>query len=130
MAYAVTWEQPGGASATRHAIADRAVAHAVTRHLGPEAQVSGHADLLDEALTQKGTPPDALAGAHRCGTCHLRCSAHCMQAIRYGVASAVHRERVYLECTSICIRPVRGLGVGRALASCLLPGQRQCIQCY
>ena len=66
MAYAVTWEEPGRASATRHAIADRAVAHALSKHLGPGAHVTGHANLLDEALAQKGAPPDALAGAYRC----------------------------------------------------------------
>ncbi len=91
MAYAVTWEQPGAASATRHAIADRAVAHAVTRHLGPEAQVSGHADLLDEALTQKGTPPDALAGAHRCGTLPSMsfCTLHASYKIWCGLCCAL-----------------------------------------
>ncbi len=66
LAYAVTWEQPGSASATRHAIADRAVAHALNRHLPEGTRVTGHAALLDDALAQKGTPPDAFAGTHRC----------------------------------------------------------------
>ncbi|CAL8472362.1 g11905 [Coccomyxa elongata] len=72
LAYAVTWEQPGSASATRHAIADRAVAHALKRHLAEGTHVTGHAALLDDALAQKGTPPDAFAGAHRALTAAVR----------------------------------------------------------
>lgn len=75
LAYAVTWMEPGSASASRHAIADRALAHALIRHLGPGAEVSGHADLLDDALVRKGTPPDALANAHRCAPMLLSSAA-------------------------------------------------------
>ena len=81
IAEAVVWES--GAS-KRHLIADRALAYALTRHLGQDTTVSGCAGLLDAAMTRRHASPDDLAAARRClsrcytGQLHHHAHPECM----------------------------------------------------
>lgn len=50
----------------RHLIADRVLAYALQRHLGPGAQVSGCSGLLDAAMLHRRAEPDSLPAARRC----------------------------------------------------------------
>ena len=49
----------------RHLIADRALAYALQRHLGPRTEVSGCAGLLDAAMLHRRAQPDSLPVARR-----------------------------------------------------------------
>jgi hypothetical protein len=60
---AVVWEC---GPSQRHLIAGRALAYALQRHLGPGAQVSGCAGLLDAAMLHQRAQPDRLPAARRC----------------------------------------------------------------
>ena len=82
IAEAVVWEC--GAS-ERHLIADRALAYALTRHLGQDTTVSGCAGLLDAAMTRRHASPDDLAAARRCPS--QRCAGQLCRAAQWSARS-------------------------------------------